>query len=178
MRVKPKKAKVTFQSKDGGTKLSSQRSGRLGEMKGRVPERKMASGDTGSHYDAEDEYESSGPNDPQPSEDTSMADASSSLYRISESPTPDPQRSQSSVAQLEVVELCMPLLAAEEGTPALGFNRRWVPRLNRDQHVEFLENAIENARFTGLDASRPWVVYWCLTGLSLLGKNVEVYRER
>lgn len=56
-----------------------------------------------------------------------------------------------------------------------------LPRLERQRHIEFLEGAFEEKLpdyMTALDASRPWIVHWCITGLSLLGVDVSVYRER
>jgi protein farnesyltransferase subunit beta len=29
-----------------------------------------------------------------------------------------------------------------------------------------------------LDASRPWMMYWVLCGLSLMGHDISPYRER
>ena len=75
-----------------------------------------------------------------------------------------------SSAQDENLEECLPLLTDS-----------WrVPRLDREQHIEFLKAAIEEfpAKFVGVDASRPWMVYWGLSGLSLLGEDVTSYRPR
>ncbi|KAK7207087.1 terpenoid cyclases/protein prenyltransferase alpha-alpha toroid [Myxozyma melibiosi] len=46
-----------------------------------------------------------------------------------------------------------------------------LPNLNRSAHVEFLQVPLQNrlpASFTGLDASKPWIMYWPLQGISLL----------
>ena len=45
------------------------------------------------------------------------------------------------------------------------------PRLLRDDHVVFLMAALRSlgAEYTTLDASRPWLVYWIVHSLSLLG---------
>ena len=45
-------------------------------------------------------------------------------------------------------------------------------RLLRDKHVSYLTNALSNPLprgFASLDASHPWMVYWCLHSLDLLG---------
>src|SRR6202012_1829712 len=58
---------------------------------------------------------------------------------------------------------------------------RGVPRLNRPRHTRFVRAAL-TARFpqafVGLDASRPWLVYWGLTALSVLGVDVTEHRGR
>ena len=75
-----------------------------------------------------------------------------------------------SSAQDKNLEECLPLLTDPWG----------VPRLDREQHIEFLKAALEEfpAKFVGVDASRPWMVYWGLTGLYLLGEDVTSYRTR
>jgi hypothetical protein len=48
------------------------------------------------------------------------------------------------------------------------------------QHIDFLRDALGEhpAPFVGIDASRPWMVYWSLMGLHLLGEDVTDYRTR
>ncbi|KAK2786977.1 CAAX farnesyltransferase (FTase) subunit beta [Onygenales sp. PD_12] len=92
----------------------------------------------------------------------------------------DPLVTESSKAQDATVDQCLPFLkglAASQNGP---FNQFGVPRLHRDAHVMFLYDSLEDypERFVGLDASRPWMVYWGLTGLNLLGEDVTKYRER
>ena len=84
---------------------------------------------------------------------------------------------ESTDSQDEVVETCLPYLSGSN-VHSTKLNSHNIPKLEREEHVSFLETTVLNARFTFLDASRPWVVYWCLTGLSILGENVRVYRER
>eukprot|EP00941_MAST-03F_sp_MAST-3F-sp1_P003372 g3372.t1 len=48
--------------------------------------------------------------------------------------------------------------------------------LLRDRHIEYLYNGLNeklNQGFACLDASRPWLVYWMVHGLSLLGARPE-----
>lgn len=92
-------------------------------------------------------------------------------------PIKDALITESTTSQYRVINQCLPYLAGIE-VDRSRLNLQSVPKLKRDKHIQFLETAIKYARFTGLDASRPWVVYWSLTGLSLLGKDIEVYRER
>lgn len=61
-----------------------------------------------------------------------------------------------------------------------------LPHLNREAHIEFLEQGLgideEGEQlppsFVVLDASRPWILYWCLIGLYSLGADLAPYRER
>ncbi|KAF8456562.1 terpenoid cyclases/protein prenyltransferase alpha-alpha toroid [Terfezia claveryi] len=58
--------------------------------------------------------------------------------------------------------------------------------LNREAHIEFLEVGLGidedgeqlSPNFVALDASRPWILYWCLIGLYCLGVDLAPYRER
>ena len=58
--------------------------------------------------------------------------------------------------------------------------------LNREAHIEFLEIGLGidedgeqlSPGFVVLDASRPWILYWCLIGLYCLGADLAPYRER
>ena len=87
-----------------------------------------------------------------------------------------------SEAQDETLHICLPFLkvAFDPTRSPLDFNQHGVPRLNRDEHVRYLNRALEKfpAAYVGLDSSRPWMVYWGLMGLIFLGKSVEIFRER
>jgi protein farnesyltransferase subunit beta len=87
-----------------------------------------------------------------------------------------------SSAQDENVQETLPWLTATADSTRHPFeyNEYGVPRLDRLQHIEFLKNGLEEfpASFVSLDASRPWMVYWALNGLYLLGEDVTQYRTR
>ena len=87
-----------------------------------------------------------------------------------------------SEAQDETLHSCLPFLKAafDPTRSPLDFNQHGVPRLNRNEHVRYLERALEKfpASYVGLDSSRPWMVYWGLMGLVFLGEEVESFRER
>lgn len=61
-----------------------------------------------------------------------------------------------------------------------------LPHLNREAHIMFLEQGLGleydgeqlPPSFAALDASRPWILYWCLIGLYTLGADLAPYRER
>ena len=89
---------------------------------------------------------------------------------------------QTSIAQAETVTECLPYLKAAEGFSrnTLAFNTYGVPRLEREDHVNFLNYALGQmpAPFVGVDSARPWLIYWALMGLYLLGEDVTRFRAR
>lgn len=95
-------------------------------------------------------------------------------------PIRDSLNTYTSQQQDQVVEDCLPFLAgiADPSKTFFDFSAGGVPRLERDDHVEFLTDALHYARFIAYDPSRPWVVYWTLTALSLLGQDVSQYGQR
>ncbi|GAQ38130.1 CAAX farnesyltransferase (FTase) subunit beta [Aspergillus tubingensis] len=87
---------------------------------------------------------------------------------------------ESSEVQNETVNKCLPFLKGIHNSQAGPFNRFGVPALNQNDHLIYLYDSLEDypEGFAGMDASRPWMVYWVLAGLSLLGEDVTKYRER
>ncbi|GAP87010.1 putative protein farnesyltransferase subunit beta [Rosellinia necatrix] len=93
-------------------------------------------------------------------------------------PIKDSLVTDTSVSQDSVEESCRPFLAGTQGgIPVNGFG---VASLDRERHIKFLEKNLGNlpAAFGAADASRPWIFYWCLNGLVLLGADVSKYRDR
>ena len=84
-----------------------------------------------------------------------------------------------SEAQQKATAECLPLLLGED-TQGLELNTHGLPHLRREKHAEFLHNTLGNlpAPYQVIDASRPWLFYWALAGLSFLGEDVSQYRER
>lgn len=71
-----------------------------------------------------------------------------------------------SAAQAETEEQCAAWLAeAAAGSPT------GAPALLRDRHVAYLLRSLDglSSSHASLDASRPWLVYWALQALDLLG---------
>ena len=94
----------------------------------------------------------------------------------------DSLETKSTVLQDDMVRGCLPLLGGV-GDPSRSlftFNAHGLPRLERAQHVQFLHCSLQglSAGYVSYDASRPWIVYWVLVGLCLLGEDVGQYRER
>jgi len=53
------------------------------------------------------------------------------------------------------------------------------PHLLRDGHIHYIRSGLRYLRsaFAGLDASRPWMVYWMLHALNLLGVRPSAYYD-
>ena len=97
-------------------------------------------------------------------------------------PLQDDLATPTSEAQEKTLEECLPLLRAA-GDPSrnpFDFNEFGMPELRREDHVDFLHDNLSQfpAPFVGLDASRPWLSYWGLMGLYLLGEEVTPMRQR
>ena len=92
-------------------------------------------------------------------------------------PVRDDLVTPSSQLQDATVKECLPYLGGAAGR--LDYNALGVPRLTREKHVAFLRRNLGAlpAPYVGADASRPWILYWCLAGLTLLGEDVTPYRE-
>ena len=104
------------------------------------------------------------------------------LLFTSSPPVQDSLKTESSIALNEATQDCLPLLAVEESNADahVAFNHHGVPRLERQKHAAYLHKALGNLPpgFVMADASRPWMLYWALLGLHLLGHDVSTYRER
>lgn len=84
--------------------------------------------------------------------------------------------------QSATISECLPLLNAVEdpSRSPFDFNEFGLPSLEKEEHVQFLQENLAEfpAPFVGIDASRPWMVYWALLGLYLLGEDVSPFRSR
>ncbi|KAK4180284.1 terpenoid cyclases/protein prenyltransferase alpha-alpha toroid [Triangularia setosa] len=92
----------------------------------------------------------------------------------------DPLVTQTSTVQDETVNEILPFLSASNKQPDLfTYNEFGVPNLRREAHVNFLHMSLGRlpGRFVAADASRPWFLYWCLSGLAMLGEDVTQYRD-
>ncbi len=116
-----------------------------------------------------------------------MADAEEWLFAVPHHftqppPIQDGLETETSSAQQETVAECLPFLKRTDDPcrSPFDFNEHGVPRLDRQAHVDFLHQSLEEfpAAFVAVDASRPWMVYWALMGLCLLGEDVTQYRDR
>lgn len=92
----------------------------------------------------------------------------------------DPLTTETSELQEQTVDKCLPFLQGIQKSQRGPFNRHGVPALHRDDHISYLYESLEEYPddFVALDASRPWMCYWALAGLSLLGEDVSKFRQR
>lgn len=92
-------------------------------------------------------------------------------------PIKDTLSTESSRLQAATTEECLSYLLGDVGDTQ---NPSGLPHLDRKRHTRFLKNALGllPPAFSALDASRPWMLYWCLTGLYLLGEDVTCYRDQ
>jgi protein farnesyltransferase subunit beta len=63
----------------------------------------------------------------------------------------------------------------------LPLNSHGLLQLRRFDHLRFLHSNLDKlpAPYVALDASRPWMFYWSLAGMAMLGENVqEKYKQR
>ncbi|KAI1177983.1 terpenoid cyclases/Protein prenyltransferase [Nemania sp. FL0916] len=119
--------------------------------------------------------------------ESGMADSSSSQESRRGPPIPDlftnrpPIRdslvSDTSKRQDSVERNCRAFMTGKQEPVAV--NNHGVPSLDRERHIRFLEKQLGNlpSPYKSLDASRPWMFYWCLNGLALLGADVSKHRK-
>lgn len=94
-------------------------------------------------------------------------------------PIRDDLETETSDSQDATVRECLPFLKGS-GASRQEFYENGLPRLDREKHIHFLHGTLKKmpGAFVGFDASRPWIIYWALTALSLLGEDIEPYRDR
>lgn len=68
---------------------------------------------------------------------------------------------------------------AEDCLPLLLRSTSGLPHLAKEKHIPYLKGILGKlpSGFAGLDASRPWLLYWSLLALSLMEYDVSTYRE-
>lgn len=97
-------------------------------------------------------------------------------------PIRDVLSTETSSVQDRTVQACLPYLTGtiESRKSPVEFYAHGVPRLEREKHIAYLHGSLGKlpAGFVAADASRPWLLYWALMGLYLLGEDVSRYRDR
>jgi hypothetical protein len=90
----------------------------------------------------------------------------------------------------EAIDAAMPALVITRSTELLEQTARAceaslsapTPPLEREKHVAFLTKLglidVLPKGYVSLDASRPWMMYWTLCGLKMLGEDITPHRER
>ena len=80
-------------------------------------------------------------------------------------------REQQSNDDTDVVELLDEIRPSSAKTKVVGAQDPYAIRLVRSAHINYLSNALSeplSRGFISLDASHPWMIYWCLHSLDLL----------
>ena len=93
-------------------------------------------------------------------------------------PVRDLLHTESSQVQDETVQEVLPFLSGiEEG---ITYNDHGIQHLDRKRHKAFLRKSLKGlpAAYVAADASRPWMFYWAMAGLSTMGADVSEYREQ
>lgn len=95
-------------------------------------------------------------------------------------PIRDPLVTETIDLQDATLSKCLPFLKGISDVQKGPFNARGVPALQRDDHVEYLFDSLEDypEGFVSMDSSRPWMLYWGLAGLTLLGEDVSRVQQR
>lgn len=90
--------------------------------------------------------------------------------------------SATSKLQYATINECLPLLCAVADSSAdpFDFDENGLALLNRSSHVDFVKGGLQSlpAGFVTMDASRPWLMYWSLLSLHLLGENTTQFGKR
>lgn len=92
-------------------------------------------------------------------------------------PLVDPLKTKTSEDQRETVEKILPF---HNGNPfKLKLNSHGVPHLLREHHLAYAVDGLSDypAPFVAMDASRPWIPYWSLFTISVLGQDTSEFRE-
>lgn len=93
-------------------------------------------------------------------------------------PIRDLLNTESSQIQDETIQECLPFLSGQVND--LKYNDHGVPPLDRERHISFLRRSLKQlpAAYVAADASRPWMLYWAMAGLSAMGEDVSDYRDK
>lgn len=91
----------------------------------------------------------------------------------------DPLSTETTDLQNATREKCLPFLKGIH-TSQTDHNEHGVPALQRDLHVSYLYESLEDypSGFVAMDASRPWMVYWALAALAMLGEDTSHFQDR
>lgn len=86
---------------------------------------------------------------------------------------------KSSYDEDATVTSCLAHLKAED-QPKVMYSRYGVQKLLREKHIEMLYDMLEDfpKTFVTLDSSRPWMMYWAMNSLAMLGEDLSHFRER
>lgn len=94
----------------------------------------------------------------------------------------DEVSSATSRLQYGTIDECLPLLRAitDPSSDPFDFDENGLALLRRPSHVDFVKDGLRPlpTGFVTMDASRPWLMYWSLLSLYLLGEDIAQYGKR
>ncbi|OJD40382.1 protein farnesyltransferase subunit beta [Diplodia corticola] len=92
-------------------------------------------------------------------------------------PLLDHLKTKSSEDQRDTVEKILPFHV--ENPYKLKLNSHGIPHLLRQEHLEYAVDGLSDypAQFVAMDASRPWIPYWSLFAIAILGEDTSEFRE-
>lgn len=92
-------------------------------------------------------------------------------------PLVDTLKTKTSEDQQETVKSILPYHTSNP--TGFDLNSHGVPHLVRKKHLEYAEDGLTEypAQFVVIDASRPWIPYWSLFAISVLGGDTSKFRE-
>lgn len=97
-------------------------------------------------------------------------------------PIADDLETRTTDLQNDTVEECVPLLNAinHPSSNPFNFDETGLPYLKKRAHIDFVCDGLDQlpAQFVAMDASRPWLMYWSLLSLYIMGQEVEEFRLR
>ena len=103
-------------------------------------------------------------------------------FMCQQPPIMDKKSSATTGLQMETIGECLPLLTAinNQSSDPFDFDENGLPYLLRSEHIDFVKNGLQPlpSGFVALDASRPWLMYWSLLSLHVLGEDVTKYSDR
>lgn len=103
-------------------------------------------------------------------------------YLTKSPPIIDSLETRTTELQASTVEECLPFLNAinDPSSNPFNFDETGLPYLQIDAHVEFVHDGLGRlpAQFVAMDASRPWLMYWSLLSLYIMGHDVEDFGSR
>lgn len=103
-------------------------------------------------------------------------------YLIQPPPIADNLRTRTTDLQNDTIEECVPLLNAinHPASNPFNFDETGLPYLQKRAHIDFVHDGLDQLppQFVAMDASRPWLMYWSLLSLYIMGEEVADFRAR
>lgn len=94
-------------------------------------------------------------------------------------PILDPLDTATSDLQARTVRECLPFMTTvnDPSSNPFDFDEHGIPLLDREAHIGFVQNCLGELppQFVAMDASRPWLMYWSLLSLHIMGEDITKF---